>query len=81
MSRRNQRKAANPNLKVSEALVPVLSEDQSAFERQIEDLVKIPNKYIFESADFDHLADLEYQDIFNHVFNRFQKQEITATNL
>lgn len=42
--------------------------DQAAF------LKTIPNKYVFESSEFDHLAELEFEDIYRHVFLRHLRE-------
>lgn len=43
----------------------------SVFERQKEELERVPTKYVFETNSFEHLSELKYSHIYKHIFNRF----------
>ena len=34
------------------------------------------SKYAFESKDYEHLNELKYSQIFNHIFNRFPAEPV-----
>lgn len=48
----------------------------SAYERQKEELEKVPKKYVFETSEFGHLSDLKYSQIFNHIFTRYPAEPV-----
>ena len=54
------------------AISDTQSRPTSTHQRQIDDLTRSPNKYIFESKDFEHFIDLSYGDIYNHIYERFK---------
>ena len=56
------------------------SKPLSTHQKQIDELTRCPNKYIFESKDFEHFVDLSYEDIFNHIYDRFSETPVVNVN-